>query len=160
MDKGLKITIAATLALFFLMVGKSIATVMIAARDHTPPVERNYYEKGLVYGQAMKKRAELKEEGYSIEFSLPNGAKYLNVGPNSVDIRFLKSGNPVEDSQIKFRVTRAASDKLNQMPELKQVSPGHYRAEFDLAYSGEWFLEAFAKKGEIELEKRDRRIAE
>lgn len=128
-------------------------TVKIALAGHTPPVDANYYEKGLKYDETVFSQRKLLEEGYDLEASWLRNETELKTGKQILRAKFRKNNDGIAGAYVTLKLERSATDKFNRITELKEIFPGIYEGEIEIPFSGSWRTVLSAKLGNEQLEK-------
>ncbi|BDA78660.1 hypothetical protein LPTSP3_g15900 [Leptospira kobayashii] len=152
MHKSLKqafLLIGVTFLTLFLA---TFITVRIALAGHTPPVDSNYYEKGLNYDQTVATQKEMLSEGYDFEAAWFQKQTSLKPGKQTVAVKFIRGKETVSEADLKLKLERSATDSFNRTVKLKEISKGIYQGEIEIPFAGSWraVLSANSKEGHLE----------
>jgi hypothetical protein len=83
---------------FAILFTATFFTVRIAFAGHTPPVDPNYYEKGLKYDQTVASQKEMIAKGYELDASWSEKNRPLKPGKQNVSVRFFKGKDPISNA--------------------------------------------------------------
>ncbi|TGN18765.1 FixH family protein [Leptospira idonii] len=127
-------------------------TIKIALSGHTPPMDANYYEKGLNYDKAVASQKEMIAKGYDFEADWFQNQSSLRQGKQVITVRLKQNENPVSGAEVKLRWERSATDSFNVNSVLKETSNGKYTGEIEIPFAGSWraVLTANTKDGSLE----------
>ncbi len=138
---------------FALLFTATFVTVRIAVAGHTPPVDSNYYEKGLKYDQTVASQREMVKMGYELHTPWLSQPTSLKPGKQNISVRFQKGKESISGAQIQLKLERSASDTFNRTLLLKEIDKGNYSGELEIPFSGSWRISISAKTKEGLLEK-------
>ncbi len=104
-----------------------------------------YYRHGVEYGQEMERQERQQDLGWTISHNLekassPNGSFPLRIALLDYDQK------PVMKAKLHLKVGRPATLRADRTYELKEVGPGIYAGDVDLA-AGSWRFDLEAEKG-------------
>ncbi|EPG66607.1 FixH family protein [Leptospira wolffii] len=153
MHKSLKRAFFVVGASFLGMFVATFFTVKIALAGHTPPVDANYYEKGLKYDQTVFAQREMSANGYDLEADWFQKQSGLHPGKQKLQVKFVKNSKSVSGAKLEIRLERSATDAFNKKIELKETSSGIYEGETEVPFSGSWRAVISAKLGDQIMEK-------
>ncbi|TGJ99451.1 nitrogen fixation protein FixH [Leptospira semungkisensis] len=153
MDKSLKRAFLLIKLTFLSLFVATFFTVKIALAGHTPPVDSDYYEKGLRYDQTVASQKELLASGYHFESNLLSDPNSLKVGKQNILIFLKKGEEPIRGADLEFRLERSATDSFNKILHLKEVSAGKYSGELDIPFAESWRIQISAKTESGTLQK-------
>lgn len=115
-------------------------TINVANDGHEPVIDPNYYEKGLNYEKTLEDIRIMQDEGYAISGSLLEDTYPLNMGDNTIQIHFSKSGTNLDDANITILRERGATFKFNQDYKLEHKGNGIYETNLTVPDLGQWVL--------------------
>ena len=95
-------------------------------------VDSNYYEKASGY---FTTRA--LEDSLDLKIILP---KSLDKGRNMVEVVVVAEGKPLEQATLSLFTGLVSSEKHDVTREMVEYSPGSYRVEVPIPFSGTWLM--------------------
>lgn len=134
------------------LISATIWTVRVATSSHTPPVEKDYYEKGLRYEAAIAEQKKMIALGYDFQADWFSGTAPLKTGKQTLRLLLYRNGSSVTDAKVRIRVEKSATDAYNRQASFRSISPGVYEADLEVPFSGDWTATIFAetKDGQFE----------
>ena len=104
----------------------------VAFRDSEGLVEENYYEtaKGYFTTRAI-------EDSLDLEIVLPDS---LTKGENAVEVAVYVHGEPLRQADVSFFAGNVSKRSYDLRHDMVERSPGVYRAEIQIPFSGTWFM--------------------
>ncbi|WP_411822480.1 FixH family protein [Leptospira sp. 'Mane'] len=153
MHKSLKQAFLLIIGTFLTLFLATFITVRTALSGHTPPVDSNYYEKGLNYDQTVATQREMLSQGYDFEADWFQKQSSLQLGKQNITVRFHKNAEPVSGAELQLKLERSATDSFNQIVALNEISKGTYGGEINVPFAGSWRIVLSAKSKDGNLEK-------
>lgn len=140
LDKSVKNIFYGMGFLFLCLFIATGVTINVANDGHEPVIDPNYYEKGLNYEKTLEDIRIMQDEGYAISGSLLEDTYPLNMGDNTIQIHFSKSGTNLDDANITILRERGATFKFNQDYKLEHKGNGIYETNLTVPDLGQWVL--------------------
>lgn len=109
-------------------------------------VDSNYYEKASGY---FTTRA--LEDSLDLKIVLP---KSLDKGRNMVEVFVVAEGKPLEQATLSLFTGLVSSEKYDVTREMVEYSPGSYRAEVPIPFSGTWLMKVDVATETIKTNRR------
>ncbi|EQA46770.1 FixH family protein [Leptospira broomii serovar Hurstbridge str. 5399] len=131
----------------------TVWTVNVATSSHTPPVEKDYYEKGLKYEAAIAEQRSMISKGYELQGAWLEGEVPIKVGKQKLQLKLLRQNVPIIGAKLRVRFEKSATDAFNRQAEFKELKPGTYEAELEIPISGPWSATVIAKTDEGAFER-------
>ena len=104
----------------------------VAFRGSEGLVEENYYEtaKGYFTTRAI-------EDSLGLEIVLPD---LLTKGENAVEVAVYVHGEPLRQADVSFFAGNVSERSYDLRHDMVERSPGIYRAEVPIPFSGTWLM--------------------
>ncbi len=123
---------------FIALMAATFYTIRLTYQNFEPVLDKNYYEIGLNYEQAIKDQKLLIADGYSLELTVDDGRAILSEGPKQATVRILKDGKMSEAASVNLILERAATVKQTVNYALSKDVSGKFVGTIDLKGIGSW----------------------
>lgn len=144
----------AVILCFVALMAATFYTIRLTYQNFEPVLDKNYYEIGLNYEQAIKDQKLLIGDGYSIELALGTGDILLNSGPQTATVSILKSGNPGEATSVTLILERSATIKNTYTYPLEKTPSGKFVGTINIPGPGSWNTRTIAEIAGKKFEKQ------
>ena len=115
------------------------------------------YQKGRAYNHLLERMDEQRELGWRTALSttaLPGEGHRTRL---AIDFRDA-DGKPVQDLSVHGTFWRPVAAGADEDAMLREVSPGTYEADFELAYPGNWLVRIAAEGANGETFVQEQRV--
>ena len=127
---------------FLALFSATYYTFKIALKDGPiEVVDKNYYQIGLNYEQAIKDKKLLKQEGYSFELV----SRELHRGENLFRVNFKKGNKLLNQNSAYLILERGATDKFNRKINLQSDTQGYF-TKLEIPSEGKWIVTVVANE--------------
>lgn len=114
--------------------------VYTSLSTYTGVVANEPYRKGLTYNERIVAEEEQRTLGWADNISLSSTGDALDIVIND------HNGNPVGGLAIEGRLGRPATAAMDVAIDVKEITPGRYRASFTTLQPGAWQVDIEAKE--------------
>lgn len=119
----------------------NMAFLYIAVSTNDGLVDKDYYEKGILYSKTLEDEAKL---GWSIEFELNDKASAASRNEIRVSI-FERDGSVLRDAAVNAILMRPATDNFDKESELT-FRDSVYIGSFFIPLAGYWDIKVIVEK--------------
>jgi hypothetical protein len=139
---------------FIALMAATFYTVRLTFQNFEPVLDKNYYEIGLNYEQAIKDQKILIAEGYNLELKVGDGAAILSTGTQPVVVQVLKTGKISEATSVSLILERSATIKNTYSYVLDRDLSGRFIGKINIPAQGIWNTRTIAEISGKKFEKQ------
>ncbi len=135
------------LVLFLILVGSTFWRIMTALETHPGTVVPDAYETGERYGETLKKRQELQQQGWKLELKIPEVITHgIKQTYNAIST---KQGKRLNKANATAYFYRPLEMKHDFSVPMTKTNDGAYQIEVELPLKGRWDLLVEVSKGDF-----------
>jgi len=129
-SSSMKKAFALIIGLFILLFIGTYFLFKVAFSVYTPPVQKDYFERGLYYKDTLKKIAEAEEAGWTL--SIPGSERGVLPQKGTLTVVLTSPKEELKTADVKVKIELPATQQGSQLLSMAPVDgkPG----EFSVAY--------------------------
>jgi len=130
--------------LFLILVGATVYRIMTALETHPGMVVEDAYESGERYGEVLATKRKLDEQGWVLDFLIPELALYQV--PQTYLVKIAQHGQTLTDAEVTTYFERSVGAK-NEFSVPMKFDGSVYAAQVSLPLKGRWNVVVQVSKG-------------
>ena len=132
------------LVLFLILVGATVYRILTALETHPGMVVEDAYKSGERYGEVLAAKKKLDEQGWVIDFSIPELALYQT--PQTYSVKIAQHNQVLTDAKAVVYFERSVGEK-NKFSVPMKFDGSLYSAQVSLPLKGRWNVAVQVSKG-------------
>ncbi len=132
------------LALFLILVGATVYRIITALESHPGMVVEDAYESGERYGAVLATKKKLDEQGWVLDFEIPELVLYQT--PQTYSVTIAQHNQALTDAKVVAYFERSVGAK-NEFSIPMKFDDSVYTAQVSLPLKGRWNVVVQVSKG-------------